>query len=912
MVLSTPIADAAPHGEWLRRLARPLDLTRDGVLILLDEARASALRPVLLQLLQIDADVRVCLEARQLVSLPEHSLVLLRLQTRDAEWLNLRRPMFAQRRLRVVLWSEPGIAEQVRDRAPDFFDWISHIVSCPEIVPAHVIAGLLASPAFPGILWRGAADPLPAIAAAFPETTGARVMWSRRFDDLVTTLRRAAPGWLVWEHVPNTRALQRLRYALREAQRDDLRCIVLSPPASNLGFWPIDSGYDDWGTAAAQLSDNDDGLGGARLAALTGLEPHVIDDLAYLRATRTVGELESVLRAHEDPGAVIARLAEERYPIRDVAALRAPPHALRGLFPQRKCTDLVHAASERVEQALTRWAALPMDLDRPTPNAAWTTPGDELIIWSNRRRLPETPLALVPPPLPEASLTLEGRLIPNNRPRSDEELDQIARHFLLLGHFDVSQAWAARGSVSEALRASLHRLTDLSAKTTSTTHVQLHLRYRDGALNPPSLHVDLPSDYRDGERRRMDDALFAQIWTAQFGELHEPDVFVAAVCEAIAESQGPHASADNQDYLFRRALRNYEAILGPDHYSRGYSMAKLVAPLVALGRSTEAYEFAHSALVIFRDTVGEAHPTTHGIVRHIGALLLAQGKTEEARTLVRDILRESLRETSPTLTLGETLQFYGTIELTRGRPRAALQCFEQALQAVNRHGERLSQAAAVCHQHIALAWQSVGQAENALEHMRQARAILEHVHGPSSTEAVSIRGNLASLLIMTGRLYEAESLLRSALLAPGITDTALLTLTAQLGHVVAETGRADEAEAILLKALATAPSTPLASPAARGALTVNLAALYSRSGRLSEAAALLHDYMKEPGADPDHAAFAAVSLARYFAATGDYPRALELAAQGLAHPNSPLVATQDIPRLHNEMGQWKERMELAR
>jgi tetratricopeptide (TPR) repeat protein len=51
--------------------------------------------------------------------------------TRDAEWLNQQRPVFARRALRVILWCDRKTTEMLRTKAVDFFDWISHVHECP-------------------------------------------------------------------------------------------------------------------------------------------------------------------------------------------------------------------------------------------------------------------------------------------------------------------------------------------------------------------------------------------------------------------------------------------------------------------------------------------------------------------------------------------------------------------------------------------------------------------------------------------------------------------------------------------------------------------------------------------------------------------------------------------------------------
>jgi len=67
------------------------------------------------------------------------------LRPEDAAWLNVARPLFAERALRVVLWSKAKTTASLARHAPDFFDWIARRVECPATQPHHAISGLRAA-----------------------------------------------------------------------------------------------------------------------------------------------------------------------------------------------------------------------------------------------------------------------------------------------------------------------------------------------------------------------------------------------------------------------------------------------------------------------------------------------------------------------------------------------------------------------------------------------------------------------------------------------------------------------------------------------------------------------------------------------------------------------------------------------
>jgi len=900
MVLPPPSADAAPAGEaWLRRLLRLLHLSSGGALILLDAAQPAALRPLVRALIELDGDTRVCLDVGPLTALPEGSLVLLRLRLADAVWLNLNRPLFARLRLRVVLWSEPGVTPQLHELAPDFFDWISHIVVCPDLVPEFVATGLRVAPPFPGVVWRGPLDPEQAIAVVFPGAGCQRRTWSRRYADILAALRDADPGWLVWDGLPNTRACQRLRFASREVGRGDLRCIIVDPPMQPPGFWPIDTHQTEWEVAAHKLAEDPHDPAASRLAALSGLEPATLDGFVALRSQH----LDALLRAVDDPGAELARMSRSTADAVDLATFRAPHHVLRAWVTQPDHAEFTRSISAAVGHALVRWHDVANDPDRPAPNALWSATSDELLIWSASPRLAAIPLAQAPIPSPEGALALEAVLSPENAPRDDESLGRLVRWLHAYGHFDAALLWSTHGHVSEQMLAELHRMTAFEAVPALSEHYPaLHVHTDVGLRKLERLAVEIVDQTlapgNDPEQR------LADIWREDHGTLDEPHLRFASLCQELAERLTARGRHTESIRLTQRALANYIAILGPEHYDVGYATAQLSRSMMAVGRQEEALRHAQQALTILRDTTGDAHPATLGLTRQLGSQLLGRNEVEEAWTLTRNVLQGAIRESHASLAVGETFLFLGTVELARGRAKVAQNHFDHALQIAIARAGVTSEHSAICHKNIAVALWSRGRLEQALEHLRRARAIMEHLHGPGSSHARAVHQDLATLLAETGRFSEAATLLETALAHIKPEDASRLEIMASLAKFYGECGRLADAESILVAALALARGQASHSEAL-GHLTVNLAALYSRTGRGDAGLELLQRYLDDPASDPDHAAFSAISLARGLAARGQYTRALELATRGLEREHSALVATQDLPSLREEMAAWE-------
>lgn len=55
----------------------------------------------------------------------------------DADFLNINRPVFSRRGLKIVLWCDEATTLALARNAVDFFDWISRRHECPQGVPAH-------------------------------------------------------------------------------------------------------------------------------------------------------------------------------------------------------------------------------------------------------------------------------------------------------------------------------------------------------------------------------------------------------------------------------------------------------------------------------------------------------------------------------------------------------------------------------------------------------------------------------------------------------------------------------------------------------------------------------------------------------------------------------------------------------
>ncbi|MRG97473.1 tetratricopeptide repeat protein [Polyangium spumosum] len=320
MVLPAPPADDAPReGAWLDAIQRELRLSDagKGLLILVDQARPERLRDLVLALLPTYPDLEVYTDVRAVYEVPEGAVMILAPRAEDADWLNQQRPLFARRKLKVILWCEAETSVALAQKAVDFFDWISHRHECPPGVPMHAVYGIRAAlcARAPGIVWRG--NNLEAcFRVALPGRELVHLSAQLSHEELVQAIRDAGHAWLVVHDAADQADVLKVESALEEL-RIKTRIIGvdgylgLRPPNLFWGFKEYCLGLIEARAALAALGARAPG----RLAALAALEPEAIKviELGFRRGIAEMG-LDRSMRDAEDPGAAVVRLVEDDVP----------------------------------------------------------------------------------------------------------------------------------------------------------------------------------------------------------------------------------------------------------------------------------------------------------------------------------------------------------------------------------------------------------------------------------------------------------------------------------------------------------------------------------------------------------------------------------------------------------------------
>jgi tetratricopeptide (TPR) repeat protein len=311
MVLPAPPAHTPPvEPHWFDDVVLAIELSAHGVLTLVDHAAPSRLRQAFLRLRARDAATDLIVDVQRLATLPPGATVILAMApsiTTDAlDWLNLNRPVIADRRLNLVLWCEGDAAATLARRAPDFFDWISARVDCPPAPAAFAVADVKAAirARAPGIAWAGPGleETLAAVRPGRPVRRVAVASYQSMIDALTSRER----GWLFLEGISTAFHLRRLQWAMAESGR---RVIVLRPSiAWHLPGWsPVQAEHMQIVEAVLELT----AAGGTgRLVALTGLDPAACAYAAYLlHHGSESARLEEFLATSPDPRAAVLELA---------------------------------------------------------------------------------------------------------------------------------------------------------------------------------------------------------------------------------------------------------------------------------------------------------------------------------------------------------------------------------------------------------------------------------------------------------------------------------------------------------------------------------------------------------------------------------------------------------------------------
>jgi tetratricopeptide (TPR) repeat protein len=756
MVLPPSVADDASRPDvtgWLRRLKVILELSRAGVLVLVDHARPERLGDLVRALLPTHPELEVHSDARKLAGVKPGSTVVLVPRAEDADWLNINRPLFALNSLRVVLFAPREVSVALARGAVDFFDWISHRLECVPGPARFAVEGLRRALAIraPGIVWRGG-DLVAAFRAVRPRRRLRTVSAARPYEELVAEVWATRGDWLAWTDVDGDFRLRRVRWALAEA-RCRTRTILVEPPVPSPGWWELHGRVAEFRAARERL-ERAGAIHAGRLAALMDLEPEAIELLgALLERGMPEQTLEAEISRGADAGAAMGRLAAARGLVRekDLVRGRASPPAMRAFSESCANARLLQGVEVR-------------ELIHGLERGDWLEPGDAWWAASTTRRFPASTEGFG-----RQGGGAEVRL--RHEARTEQTWEELASVALLAGDVQVAHVWALRAAGADVGKQLI--LAQVLIEEGRWAEAESFLR-RQLAVDP------------SGARGRV---------------LYE--------LARVLERQGRYSEAEE---LLVQVRAFNEKALGKTHPDYATSLHELARVLERQGRYVEAEELLHQGLATLKSTVGSTHPRYAASLRGMARIMDRQGQYAHAEELLRQacaINERTLGTSHPEYV--SALRELGRVLERRGQYAEAEKLLRQAL-AIQKHeldaAHRNSGATLYV---LARVLGREGRYAEAEELLHQVRAILEKAQGGAHPDhAVSLR-ELARVLERQGRYAEAESWLRQALdleeKAQGATHPDLCSALTLLGVTLIRQSRPAEGEPLLLRAVEIALKT---------------------------------------------------------------------------------------------------------
>jgi hypothetical protein len=305
MVLPQPAAHDA-HGQavgWADEIGLSLGLSGGGAIVLVDRAHPARLGDLVRTLRHTWPDIDVITDVQSLDQLAPGSVIVLAPRPEDADWLNQRRQLFAERKLKAVLWCDEATTVALARGAPDLYDWIGHRQTCPPGPAPFAVAGIRAAfqmewpVAWSGTPTREAVEEV--VRAALPGE--AAIEWVSGKEPYETLLERMAEDAIVGIEVVSERQLRRARWAYAEAKRKG-RIILIVRELDCPGFWPVRDSFLDLGEARRAVGNAGFDQGPGRLCALLDLEPELVTFVTSLPTGQIGGaKLEEAAAESMDP-----------------------------------------------------------------------------------------------------------------------------------------------------------------------------------------------------------------------------------------------------------------------------------------------------------------------------------------------------------------------------------------------------------------------------------------------------------------------------------------------------------------------------------------------------------------------------------------------------------------------------------
>jgi serine/threonine-protein kinase len=304
-------------------------------------------------------------------------------------------------------------------------------------------------------------------------------------------------------------------------------------------------------------------------------------------------------------------------------------------------------------------------------------------------------------------------------------------------------------------------------------------------------------------------------------------------------AQGEYAPAES---VLRESLAMRRELFGEHDTRTAQSLQGLAIALERQERFEEA-ERAYTAALAIMEVVDPDHTTVAATLATLGRLYTAQGRLEQADSVLRASLALYRLRLGPThVRLGLPLNELGMVAARRADFAGAERYFRESLEIQERALGPAHQEVAVGLNNLSYTLVEQEALAEALPMRRRALEIARSSIGEGHENTGWYAYNLGYLLERLGDLVGAETNYRESLgiLRHALPDGHSMTTTpmAALGDLLARTGRAGEGEPLLREALADRASAGAATAAIADVESM-LGGALATQGSAAEAEALL-------------------------------------------------------------------------
>ena len=337
----------------------------------------------------------------------------------------------------------------------------------------------------------------------------------------------------------------------------------------------------------------------------------------------------------------------------------------------------------------------------------------------------------------------------------------------------------------------------------------------------------------------------------------QPDA-EAALLDVLARVHLNLGLYDTAESLQKRALDLHDTLEGSGSPVVADGTARL-GEIQRLKGDLPAAEATLRRAVSQRESLGATGLAYAVTLNHLGKVLIARSRLDEAETILADALARARREGPAGETeVAEALNNLGVARFSRADLPAAEQHFREALEIRRRVLGPDHPLVPASLNNLATIYNRRGDTAAAAAAYREAIDLYRRLLGPEDPRLATTTNNLGLLLFREKNIAAAEPLMREVLairrkvLPAGHSDIAQ-SLT-NLGVLLIEARRAGEAEPLLQEALAIRRAALGGDHPLTGASLHNAGLAARALGRHAEGTALLQQALaiQEKALKPDH------------------------------------------------------------